>query len=386
MKKKILFIISNLESGGVSKSMTSLLNVVDTNRYDVDVLIVNPTGIFLELLPENIRILSDFKTQLFFSKFPHNLILLVKNGFLYAVMLRLVAGLCMLFNKGFGAKLLSKGIAKINNKYDLAVDYNGQQQLYYLVDQVQAAVKVSFFHSDYSKWDFYYSMDKQYYPKVDKIYTVSETCVTSLKKYFPAQESKIELFENISSTQLINQLALQDIEQMPDNSIVTIGHLTEQKGTLLALKAAKILKNHGIQFKWYFVGQDSNDHNYRQIVKENGLEEYINFVGAIPNPYPYIKKATIIVHLSLFEGKSIALDEAKLLCKPIVVSNFSTVGDQFDTNFNATITSFEPDQIAQNIVCLLQDKTLQNKYAHNLKNNLRSNENEIEKLYQLMQN
>ena len=188
---KILFIISNLESGGVSKSITSLLNVIDTDRYDVDVLIVNPTGIFLELLPKNINILSDFKTQLFFSKFPNNLILLVKNGFLYSAMLRLVAGFCMLFNKGFGAKLLSRGIVKINKKYDLAVDYNGQQQLYYLVDHVRAAVKVSFFHSDYSKWDFYYSMDKQYYPKVDKIYTVSETCVTSLKKYFPAQESKI---------------------------------------------------------------------------------------------------------------------------------------------------------------------------------------------------
>ena len=48
-KKKVLFIISNMESGGVSKSMSSLLNVIDTNRYDVSVFITNPTGVFMEL-------------------------------------------------------------------------------------------------------------------------------------------------------------------------------------------------------------------------------------------------------------------------------------------------------------------------------------------------
>lgn len=374
-----------MESGGVSKSMSTLLTVIDKNKYDVSVLIVNPTGIFMSLLPSDITVLKDAKTALFFSKFPNNLFGLAAKGHLFATVLRFVAALFMIFNKGVGARLLSKGIVSLPETYDLAVDFNGQQQLYYLVDRVRATVKISFFHNDYSKWDYYYAMDRKYYPKVDKIYTVSDTCVAAMKKYFPSEASKIALFENISSLQLINELALFPIEEMRVHSIVTVGHLTERKGTRLALEVAEILKNNGIEFKWYFVGQDSKDFDYVQIVKSKGLEEYINLVGVTPNPYPYMKNATIMVHLASFEGKSIALDEAKLLEKPIVVTNFSTVYDQFEHDYNATITCFDAATIALNVTELLTNSALRIKYSQNLKLDRKSNHTELEKLYQLIQ-
>jgi glycosyltransferase involved in cell wall biosynthesis len=385
MKKKILFIVSNLESGGVSKSMSTLLTVIDKTKYDISVLIVNPTGVYMSLLPSDITVLQDVKTALFFSKFPNNLFGLIAKGHLFAAVLRFIAAFLMIFNKGLGARLLSKGIVSLPETYDLAVDFNGQQQLYYLVDRVEAKVKVSFFHNDYSKWDYYYAMDRKYYPKVDKIFTVSDTCVAALKKYFPTQSSKIGLFENISSLKLINELALFPIEEMGVHSIVTVGHLTERKGTCLALDVAEILKNNGIEFRWYFVGQDSKDFNYDQIVKSKGLEEYIHFVGVTPNPYPYVKNAKIMVHLASFEGKSIALDEAKLLAKPVIVTDFSTVHDQFEHDYNATITSFVATTIAQDVTELLTNSALRIKYSQNLELDRKSNHTELEKLYQLIQ-
>ena len=59
MKRKVLFIISNLQRGGVSKSITSLLNVIDRNRYDVSLMLVSPTGIFQELLPWELRVITN---------------------------------------------------------------------------------------------------------------------------------------------------------------------------------------------------------------------------------------------------------------------------------------------------------------------------------------
>ena len=53
-------------------------------------------------------------------------------------------------------------------------------------------------------------------------------------------------------------------------------------------------------------------------------------MGVKENPYPYIKKADIYVQPSRYEGKSIAIDEAKILKKPIVVTNFSTAKDQIE--------------------------------------------------------
>jgi hypothetical protein len=163
MKKSILFIVSDMQSGGVSKSMSTLLNVIDYNRFDIDVLILNPSGVFMELLPKNLNIISDNRTKLLFSSFPNNIFQLLKKGYVVSAASRVAVAFFMTFNKGLGSKVLSYGIMNIKKEYDLAVDYNGQHQLYYLVDKVKAKIKVSFFHSDYAKWDYYYQMDQKYY-------------------------------------------------------------------------------------------------------------------------------------------------------------------------------------------------------------------------------
>ena len=374
-----------MESGGVSKSLSSLLNVIDTRRFDVWVFIVNPTGVFMELLPKDINLITDFKTQLVFSKFPNNIISLISNRFFSAAFLRLFAAIIMQFNKGYGALILSKLIHKITAEFDLAVDFNGQQQLYYLVNAIKSKVKVSFFHSDYSKWDFYYKTDKKYYPKLDKIFTVSPTCVAEMKQYFPLLSSKIDLFENITSVDFIKRLSDNKQVQLEENAILSIGHLCQAKGTSQALAVAFELKKAGLNFTWYFVGQNSHDADYESLVNQFELQNNVVFVGVTSNPYPYLKQAKVLVHLSKFEGKSIALDEAKLLCKPILVTQFSTVTDQFRQHYNATITDFKTENITKNLIDLLTNETLRNLYATNLKKECFGNESEIEKLYQLIE-
>lgn len=384
MKKKILFIISNMESGGVSKSMSSLLNVIDTQRYEVDCFILAPQGIFMDSIPQEINMVSDKRTALFFSEFPKNILSLIKSGYVVDAIFRLIAGFLMLFNKGLGGWMLSRRIYKINKEYDLAIDYNGQHQLYYLVDFIKAKKKISFFHSDYAQWNYYYSMDKKYYSKVDKIFTISEICVISLKKYFPRVESKIELFENISSPTIIHKLSNQEEVTLHENSILSVGHLSKQKGTPLAFKVAKELKAKGIKFKWYFIGKNSNDLDYKALAKEYDIEDKIEFLGILVNPYPYLKATKIVAHLSEFEGRSIALDEAKILEKPIIVTSFSTVLDQFQDKYNATICNFNAVEIANSIEELFNNQELCNKYSSNLSFENIDNTSEIKKLYKLI--
>ena len=385
MKKKILFIISNIESGGVSKSMSSLLNVVDTNLYEVDCLILNPRGVFLSSIPKSVNLISDERTALIFSEFPANIFKLVKKGWVLDAFFRIVAAFFMLFNKGIGAWLLSRRICKIKKKYDLAVDYNGQHQLYYLVDFVKAHKKASFFHSDYAKWDYYFAMDEKYFPKVDQIFTISDICVTSLKNYFPDQRNKIELFENISSPELIEKMANEFIkEDLSGSSFVTIGHVSENKGASLAIASAKKLMDARLDFKWYFIGKVTDDVDYLKLVKELNLEKHVFFLGIQSNPYPYIKQAKIIVHPSMFEGKSIALDEAKILCKPIVVTDFSTVNDQFNDRFNASICEMNEVSLTNAILELCKNEALQKKYLINLSLHINDNTNEVDKLYSLL--
>ena len=211
--------------------------------------------------------------------------------------------------------------------------------------------------------------------------------MASLKRFFPSSEAKIGLFENISSVKTVYQLAALPVEDGLDqavHSLISVGHLTENKGTSLAIKAAHLLKQRGILFKWYFVGNDQEKDHYLRLVKDYGLTEQIIFMGLRANPYPYIQQADLLVHPSKFEGKSIALDEAKILCKAIVVTDFSTVGDQFTNRVNASICRMTAEDLADKIEELLTHDELRQSYKRYLTDHVQDNSTEIEKLYHLI--
>ena len=60
MKKKLLFTIYNLDLGGTEKAFINLIKTFDFSQYDVDVLIQEKKGVFLEKLPKEVCVI-DFK-------------------------------------------------------------------------------------------------------------------------------------------------------------------------------------------------------------------------------------------------------------------------------------------------------------------------------------
>ncbi|MBQ7856520.1 MAG: glycosyltransferase [Alistipes sp.] len=382
--KRLLFIISNLESGGVSKSMVSLLNTIDRERYDVSLLILNPSGLFMELLPKDVRIITNPDMAALGMRVGGAWSLL-KRGRIALTFGHLVRMALSCVSKSWAGWLLSRLMPALEQEFDCVVDYNGQHQLYYMVDKVRAKKKITFFHSDYDKWSYYRSMDARYFPKVDNIFTVSEHCVASLKRNFPDVASKVACMENISNPKLIDEMSGAPIDDMSEDvaTILTLGHICKAKGSDLAIKAAGILKQQGVQFKWYFLGLDSKDMDYSALIKECGVEDCVVLLGLRVNPYPYIKRATIYVHPTLFEGKSIALDEAKLMCKPVVVTNFSTVQDQFQDRVNGTICEMTPEALATSVEELLTTESLRDRYSKYLREHRVDNCNEINRLYDM---
>ena len=68
------------------------------------------------------------------------------------------------------------------------------------------------------------------------------------------------------------------------------------------------------------------------------------------------------------------------MCKPIVVTNFSSVQDQFEDGVNASICEMNADSATQRILELLNNKNLQDKYIQYLKNHISDNTQEVHKL------
>lgn len=391
MKKKVLFIIGSLQSGGVSKSMVSLLNAWDTEKYETSLLLCCKDGdVFSDYLPKNIQLIYNPVIEHVMGGFSSLKWLLAHGHFLLClgVLMRLILSHV---SRSLASELIAKMMPVVSDvHYDLIVDYGGQQLLYYMVNKLSATKKVSFFHSDYSKWSFYYNADKKYYPLVDHIFTISQICVDSLKDFFPNCADRVSIMENISSPTVIRQQSLESIgefkkqiDQMKANGntiLCTIGHICRGKGFDFAIEASDILKRNGINFKWIFIGKVLEE-DLLKLIADKELDDNILLVGIQSNPYPYIGLSDIVVHPSRFEGKSIALDEAKILCKPIVVTNFSTVGDQFENGRNGTICEMSGKAVANAIIELINDSSLQDSYRMYLESHIIDNSSEVNKLY-----
>ena len=384
-RKKVLFLIGSLSGGGVAKSMINLLHAFDKERYEVSLWIGHSGGLYANMVPEDVKVLTSPVRDALFEGM-RGIARLLRMGHPLLACGSLLRMALSPISKAKAGLLLAKLLPSIPKEYDTIIDYNGQHQLYYMVNKLNGKKKITFFHSDYTQWPYYKAADAQYFPQTDAIFSISEVCVNSLKEGFPACADKVQLMENISNPNLIEKWAnsFQPKWQQGIFHLVTVGHVTKTKGTVLALEAAKLLKDRKIRFQWHFLGQQGCDENYLEIAKNKGLEPNIVFHGAVSNPYPYMAESTLIVHPSQFEGKSIALDEAKLLCKPVVVTDFSTVHDQFENGENANICEMTPESLADAIENLLLHPEKRERYSTFLRDHKRDNSSEVQKLYRLI--
>lgn len=394
MKKKILFVIPSLEAGGGEKSLVTLLNTIDRQRYDIDLLLLKNAGIFLKLVPEGVNIISldgDYTT--FTQPLLSSVLNFLKKGKLQLAMERLFFTLKIksIANKGIAEQKswqnLRSSIPGISKEYDAAIGFLEKSSIYFVVDCVKAKTKIGFIHNDYNQLRLDAAFDLPYFEKLAAIATVSEQCKTVLQEVFPMQKNKIKIVRNIVSPIMIRQMADEKIDLEPQSPmLLSIGRLHPQKGFDIAIEAAKILGDKNIGFTWYVIGEGAERTALEKKIIYNGVQESFVLLGLKENPYPYMKMADLIVQPSRYEGKSIAIDEAKILQKPVIVTNFTTAKDQIEHLKNGIICEINPLDLATAIENLLQNKALQAELSLHLSQEepALGTENEIGAFYQLL--
>ena len=175
---------------------------------------------------------------------------------------------------------------------------------------------------------------------------------------------------DIINPDVIVSLAKKTVQDMTvsrgEMAIVTVGRLTRPKNYLLAVNAARILKDKGLKFKWYFVGEGEMRRAIEMRIKDNGLQNEVILLGFKENPYPYMAKADVYVQTSTFEGFGLTIAEAKILHRPVVSTDFDIVHDQITDGQNGLIAEMTPESVAEKILKLLYDDSLRSKIIKNL--------------------
>lgn len=390
MKKRILFVINSLGLGGAEKSLTSLLNTIDYSRYEVDLQMFNPGGMFMKLLPEHVHVLP----QLDFLKSNQS----IKNQLLHPKYLcaRVVAAIGLRLNKGKNKlhdaqcywKYAGFAFDKLGGNYDAAIAWGQGNPTHYVAEKVQASKKIAFVNADYEAMGHKKKFDSPYYEKYDYIAAVSNRLTEIMKEVFPNMCEKIVSVYDINSAELIAKMAQEYNPFAKENvalKIVTVGRLVSSKGYDLLTRAAKILNEESVDFRWYIVGEGGFRQEIEKELAEFKILDRVTLVGAKDNPYVYMKNADIYVQTSRFEGYCLTLGEARLLNTPVISTNFDVVYNQIRDGENGLIVEMKPEAIAEAIMRLWNDDKLRQYIIGTLKKEKKGNVEEIEKLYALME-
>ncbi|UJF28774.1 glycosyltransferase [Kaistella sp. 97-N-M2] len=392
-KKDILFVMNNLNVGGAEKALISLLQIFDYEKYAVDLLLFKKEGLFLNQLPSEVTLLEAPKNLRYFDM---PFLQILKENVLqgnWNVIYRRIQfkRQCKKAKNSaeaeqFGWKALSKTLNPLSKQYDAAIGFLEKNPNYFVVDHTLAAKKIGWIHNDYISLSLNKDIDHHFFKQLNHIVTVSAECVKSLENTFPQFKEKIKLIHNISSQEKLCVLSDEDIPLWVNQKfILTIGRLTEQKAIEKAIDAFEILQKTESELQWIVLGEGSLRPFLENKIKEKGFENKFHLLGNKPNPYPYLKRCTVYVQTSIFEGKSIAIDEAKLFAKPMVITNYPSAKDQIMDGVNGLLADLNAVSIAKKIKMLLDDKNMQNAFSQKLRSEETSYEKEIEKLYQLME-
>lgn len=369
MKKRLLFIIDSLNCGGAEKSLISLLPLLDYERLDVNLLIFRRGGVFEKYLPQQVHVINhDLYGKGFIDKLYRGIHQL---GFSY----NLRYG-----KKRHGAethwRTMHKSVKPLDGKYDAAVAYQQGMPTFFLATMVDATQKIAWVNADVFAAGYNMNYCKQFYDKMDNVVAVSEKLSDKLSRNAPWLKGKLHCIYDIINPDIVNQLAQESVNDMPlkkgDMSIVTVGRLTRPKNHLLAIETARVLRDKGMNFKWFFVGEGEMRPTIEERIKEMGLGQNVFLLGLKENPYPYMFNADIYVQTSTFEGFGMTIAEAKILHRPIVSTNFDIVHDQISDHQNGLIAEMTPESVANCIIELSCDKRLKDTIVENLGNEMNS--------------
>lgn len=259
---------------------------------------------------------------------------------------------------------MSSAYKELDKSYDVAIAYQQGFPTYYLAEKVKAAKKFAWVNVDLEKAGYRMAFNRPFYDKMDKIVPVSDRLCEMLKESDYVNGSKLYTIFDILNVALIKKMSHEPVQvntATKELIIVTVGRMVAQKGYDLAVEAAKILRANDISFKWFFVGDGGMRSVIEQMISNFGLEKYIVLVGMTPNPYPYMTMADIYVQTSRFEGFGLTLNEARILNKPVISTNFPVVYNQIKDGDNGLICEMTAESIADKIMLLASNEPLREK-------------------------
>lgn len=406
MEKKKVFIFNYfMYIGGAERALLGLLNAIDYAKYDVDLFLAMHVGEFMKFIPKEVNLLAEnsryagyacpLRKVLFSRDFMIGLARLnAKRKYRNYIKNKGVKESASYFQ--YIVKEMMPYLLEINpqQEYDLVISFIAPHNI--VAEKVRAKKKICWIHTDYTRIDINVEQELPVWDAYDHIISISPDVTKTFLQIFPSLSNKIVGMENILSSEFVRKRSSEldvSAEMAKNNNTITllsVGRFCEAKNydnvpdICQRINSKFKFQNSKLRVKWFLIGFGGDEELIRRKIAEAGMQDYVVILGKKSNPYPCIKACDIYVQPSRYEGKSVTVREAQMLCKPVVVTNYPTAKSQIQDGIDGKIVPMDNEGCAQGLAEFIQNTELQKQVTEYLKTHDYGNETEVEKLYEII--
>ena len=351
MKKKLLIHNGNISIGGQEKMLMEFLNILDSKKYEILLLIEENNGKrndYIDRIPKwvDYKFLTTEEFMNKIEKYQSSKNFLEKLYYSHLLKLK--------------KKISLKELKKYLNFSDIIIDYD--------MGLLRNLHKINLQNKKIIGWSHAGSGEllrkkqkRENVNKYDCIVTINETMKNGyLKNYNNKEVVKISNFLDFD---LIEKKAEEKLEKDYGKYIISVGSLTENKNHKLLINAFKILKDkYKVSEKLLIAGEGRERENLEKQIRELNLENDVLLLGQKENPYKYIKNSELYVISSKDESFSLTLVEAMFLKKLVISVKSNGPIEILKNNKYGVLVENNANEMAEKINYYLENKNERKKY------------------------
>lgn len=338
--KKILYIIDDINYNSGAKAVTVLQMKQLQKDYDIYLLSLAAPKEPLDFLDQS-HVLDPciWKiTEIYAASFKqalrnHEYSFWQKcSRILYAFSLR-----CGLGDMYFEHQIKRK-LQPVMEEFDTVIVVSEASKLRRLVSKLEHPKKIQWIHTDYARWSEFSEWsravtknDHKIYPHFDQIVVLSNHCRQGLIEKVPEVAEKTVVIPNLIDGDRILKLSSEEcpVDIKSDClNLVTVARIDREKRIDKVLELAVQLLQRKTSFMWYIIGDGPERLEMEKKSREMGLENQVQFLGHLNNPYPVMAKCNMLVLLSKYEGTPVTIDEAMVLGIGVVAPRVGGIAEQ----------------------------------------------------------
>lgn len=352
---RVLFVIETLAVGGSSTSLAAMLALLREDGRDYEVFVMQHGGHLCEsdavrrgLLPQNRALAASLcpKREVR-SRF----------GFGGVVYRNTLSVLKRIFPKDFVQRAVFKRAAKKLGSFDTVIAYQEGNATEF-AKYIAATRRIAWIHTIYDRFAVGRSGEdvRRTYEAFDRTVCVAEAGAKSFSLAQPSLADRVCVLKNPLDEGKIIAGANEACDVRDGDVLVSVGRLSPEKQFSYAVAAAAKLRDSGRAFTWYLIGGGEEEERLRRAVGDAHLSDSFIMTGALDNPYPLMKRATLLVMTSAYEAQPMCAAEALTLGVPIVTTNHATSAEITGDGKYGVICENSADGVFEAVAELLGDR------------------------------